>query len=148
MFLLLFEVLLCICGVVRDSWPRSTHGSTTWETEGSVSWVYGPGFVISWFIGGVSVLYDAYTNPYDDDITYLDWIKSGVLISTGLCALAHTLNRAYNFDFGPSWAAAIYMSEKFFELMVLSYFVKAFALRRHTVRRMKAWSERSWSVPY
>lgn len=130
--LVYLALLICLVGVM-DFWPGATHDPSTWKKDSfeTVSGFYGPGVIIAWYLGGVSMLYDANTTPDKFHLVHFDWAKYIGLIVTGLWALGDAVYRALHVDFGPSYAAALYMSDKAFELAVLLYCVKMFGVHRH-----------------
>lgn len=113
-----------------DLLPYTTYPSDTWNDRvEDVSSFYGPGAVVSWFLMAISMLYDANeefkTNP--DGFHY---VKYASIILTSVWALGDAVSRAVRSDFGPSYAAALYMSDKGFELAVLIYTLYMFPVRR------------------
>lgn len=115
-----------------DLLPKHAHPSNLWGDElDSVSGFYGPGVVISWCLMAISMLYDANkvfkTEP--DDFHYL---KYASIIFVSLWALADGVWRALYSDFGPSYAAALYMSDKGFEVATLLYTIHLFPVHRQT----------------
>jgi hypothetical protein len=111
-----------------DLLPQPRHDPNTWTDKlGSVSSYYGPGAVISWCILGMSMLYDANQDAKQGAIHYA---KYTTLILTGVIAAVDAVKRALQSDFGPSYAAALYMSDKSFELATLLYTVYNFPIYR------------------
>lgn len=111
-----------------DLFPRRQHDPDTWNDKiESVSGFYGPGAVISWCIGGMSMLYDANQEPRHGAFHYAKYLT---LILTGVFSVGDTVIRALQSDFGPSYAAALYMSDKSFELATLLYAVHNFPVYR------------------
>jgi hypothetical protein len=93
----------------------------------SVSSFYGPGAVISWCISGMSMLYDANQAAETNNFQYFKYSALGL---TGAFAVCDAVWRALRSDFGPSYAAALYMSDKGFELATLLYTVWHFPVHR------------------
>jgi hypothetical protein len=75
-----------------------------------------------------------------DWITWIGgWLKYAALWFLGLWALIEAIVRALHQDFGPSYAAALYVSDKAFEVATLYYCVKTFGIhRRDKAKRDKA----------
>ena len=113
-----------------DFLPKTRYEPSTWKDDiTTVNGFYGPGALMSWFLTGVSMLYDANKEP--DSFHYFKYFA---VISTGLAALADTIWRALHTDFGPSYAAALYMSDKAFELATLLYCIRYFPIRSGRTR--------------
>lgn len=124
----LFAISICLVGVM-DLLPRQQHGTEMWtERLESVSGFYGPGVTISWCISGISMLYDANQDFKKGGFHYLKYLT---LAFVGAIAVGDAVKRALQKDFGPSYAAALYMSDKSFELATLLYAVYHFPVRRH-----------------
>lgn len=114
-----------------------TRDPSTWGNDSveSVNSFYGPGVIIAWVLGGISMLYDANSKPEKFHLEHFNWAKYTALIGTGLWALGDALYRAkFHVAFGPSYAAPLYMSDKAFELATLLYCVKVFGVHRHKVK--------------
>ncbi|KAF7539691.1 hypothetical protein G7054_g1974 [Neopestalotiopsis clavispora] len=114
-----------------DIIPKKAVGPPTWNDEeiGCVSGFYGPGAILAWLITSLSMLYDANQSPQASPDPF-DWLKYGTTILTCTWALCDAVWRARNSDFGPSYAAALYMSDKGFELGTLLYTVRFFPIHR------------------
>jgi hypothetical protein len=130
-----------------DMFPREQpHPSIFEEKVESVNSLYGPGTLLSWILAAVSLLYDANSSQstfeFDgaDWITWIGgWLKYAALWFLGLWALIEAIVRALHQDFGPSYAAALYVSDKAFEVATLYYCVKTFGIhRRDKAKRDKA----------
>ena len=106
--------------------PQQRHDPAIWKDKlESVSSFYGPGVVISWCISGMSMLYDA-----NGETGGFQWLKHLALGLTGSFAVCDAVWRALRSDFGPSYAAALYMSDKGFELATLLYTVYNFPVHQ------------------
>ncbi|KAF2998675.1 hypothetical protein E8E14_001503 [Neopestalotiopsis sp. 37M] len=118
--------------------PKKTVLSTTWSNEDvrAVSGFYGPGAIFAWLITSVSMLYDANQNP-QAGLGGFDWAKYGATILVGFFALSDAVWRALHLDFGPSHAAALYMSDKGLELGLLLYTVRFFPIHRSVAPRTR-----------
>ena len=127
----LFAISICLVGVM-DFLPREAHDPASWSEElQDVNGFYGPGSIISWCLLGISMLYDAnQVFKQDDNFHYL---KYASLIFSGLWALGDAVWRALRTDFGPSYAAALYMSDKGFELATLLYTLHLFPVHRRQI---------------
>jgi hypothetical protein len=111
-----------------DLLPQQRHDPAIWKDKlESVSSFYGPGVVISWCISGMSMLYDANRAAQTGGFQWLKYLALGL---TGAFAVCDAVWRALRSDFGPSYAAALYMSDKGFELAALLYTVYNFSVRR------------------
>ena len=109
-----------------DLLHQQRHDPAIWKDKlESVSSFYGPGVVISWCISGMSMLYDA--NGETDGFQWLKYLALGL---TGAFAVCDAVWRALRSDFGPSYAAALYMSDKGFELATLLYTVYNFPVHQ------------------
>jgi len=118
---------ICLVGVM-DLHPQQRHDPATWKDQvESVSSFYGPGVVISWCISGMSMLYDANQAAQTGYFPNLKYLALGL---TGAFAVCDAVWRALRNDFGPSYAAALYMSDKGFELATLLYTVWHFPVHR------------------
>lgn len=123
-----------------DLLPRQLYHNDTWAQEfKSVSGFYGPGVVISWFLTSMSMLYDANhifktrpdgTKPDGTRPDGFHYLKYASVIFSSFWALGDTILRALHTDFGPSYAAALYMSDKGFELATLIYTLQLFPIDR------------------
>jgi hypothetical protein len=123
----LFAISICLVGVM-DLLPQQRHDPAIWKDKlESVSSFYGPGVVISWCISGMSMLYDANRAAQTGGFQWLKYLALGL---TGAFAVCDAVWRALRSDFGPSYAAALYMSDKGFELAALLYTVYNFSVRR------------------
>jgi hypothetical protein len=112
-----------------DLLPQQSHDPDTWTDKlESVSSFYGPGAVVSWCMGGMSMLYDANQDSKNGVFHYIKYLA---LIITGCIAAVDAVKRALQSDFGPSYAAALYMSDKSFELALLLYTVYNFPVSRN-----------------
>ncbi len=90
------------------------------------------------------MLYDANQTfkkqkPEPDGFHYF---KYASLIFTGLWALGDAVWRAVRTDFGPSYAAALYMSDKGFELATLLYTIRLFPVSTRRLQRQRPDEER------
>lgn len=112
-----------------DLLPQQRHDPAMWKDKvESVSSFYGPGVIISWCISGMSMLYDANQAAQSGVVfQYLKYLAVGL---TGAFAVCDAVWRALRSDFGPSYAAALYMSDKGFELATLLYTVYNFSVQR------------------
>ena len=114
--------------------PAQAHDPNTWEDKlEKVNGVYGPGAVISWCLFGISMLYDAnqvYKQGPNGAHDGFHYFKYASLIFTSVGALGDAIWRALHMDFGPSYAAALYMSDKGFELATLLYTLQHFPIHR------------------
>lgn len=111
-----------------DLLPQQRHDPEIWKDKlESVSGFYGPGAVISWCITGISMLFDANQASNTGNFQYLKY--SGLFLS-GTFTVGDAVKRALQSDFGPSYAAALYMSDKAFELATLLYAVYHFPVHR------------------
>ena len=115
-----------------DFLPRQAHDPGSWSDNlDDVSGFYGPGAVISWCLLSISMIYDA-NQVFKTEPDNFHYLKYASLIFTGIWALGDTVWRALRTDFGPSYAAALYMSDKGFEVATLLYTVHLFPIhRRH-----------------
>ena len=112
-----------------DLSPQQRQDPDTWTDKlESVSRFYGPGVVISWCISGMSMLYDA---NQASELGGFHRIKYLALALSGTYAVGDAVVRALHSDFGPSYAAALYMSDKSFELALLLYTVYLFPVHRY-----------------
>ena len=83
------------------------------------------------------MLYDA-NQTFKREPDNFHYLKYASLIFSGVWALGATVWRALRTDFGPSYAAALYMSDKGFELATLLYTLHLFPVhRRHSTRTAK-----------
>ncbi|KAF2729774.1 hypothetical protein EJ04DRAFT_580379 [Polyplosphaeria fusca] len=113
-----------------DFLPKQAHDPSTWADElHSVSGFYGPGVVMSWCLMSVSMLYDA-NQAFKTQADGFQYFKYATIVFSSLWALCDAVWRAIHTDFGPSYAAALYMSDKGFELGVLLYMLHLFPIRR------------------
>jgi hypothetical protein len=123
----LLAISICLLGVM-DLLPQQRHDPDTWTDKLElVSGFYGPGAVTSWCIGGISMLYDANQASNNGAFHYAKYLA---LIITGVFSVCDAVKRALQSDFGPSYAAALYMSDKSFELATLLYTVYNFPVYR------------------
>jgi len=113
-----------------DLLPRQAYPPHTWKDDlASVSGFYGPGAVTSWCLTSTSMLYDA-NQIFRAETDPFHYLKYVAIIFSSLWALGDAVWRALRTDFGPSYAAALYMSDKGFELATLIYMVKLFPIYR------------------
>jgi hypothetical protein len=113
-----------------DFLPRQAHNPNTWSDElQSVSGFYGPGVMISWCLMSMSMLYDA-NQVFKQGPDGFHYFKYASLIFSSVWALGDAILRALHTDFGPSYAAALYMSDKGFELATLLYTLHLFPVHR------------------
>jgi hypothetical protein len=113
-----------------DLLPKQAHHTSTWSEElHSVSGFYGPGVVISWCLMSMSMLYDA-NQVFKTEPDGFHYFKYASIIFASLWALGDAVWRALRTDFGPSYAAALYMSDKGFELATLLYTLHLFPVHR------------------
>jgi hypothetical protein len=128
----LSAISICLVGVM-DLLPHPRHDPDTWTDKlESVSGYYGPGEVISWCIFGMSMLYDANQDAKQGAVHYVKYLT---LIIPGVFAAVDAVKRALQSDFGPSYAAALYVSDKSFELATLLYTVYNFPVARDGAAR-------------
>ena len=125
----LFAISICLVGVM-DFLPQNHHSPKVWHDKlESVSGFYGPGVVWSWCLSSMSMLYDA-NEVFKSDLDGFHYLKYATLILTGIAALIDAVWRALHTDFGPSYAAALYMSDKAFEVAVLLWTIYLFPIYR------------------
>ena len=124
----LFAISICLVGVM-DFLPQRSYDPSIWSDKlEDVSGFYGPGSIISWCLLSVSMLYDA--NQVFKQADNFHYFKYASLIFSGVFALGDAVRRALRTDFGPSYAAALYMSDKAFELATLLYTLNLFPVDR------------------
>lgn len=110
--------------------PKEARHTKTWNEElHSVSGLYGPGVVISWCLMSMSMLYDA-NQTFKTEPDGFHYFKYASIIFSSLWALGDAVWRALRTDFGPSYAAALYLSDKGFELATLLYTLHLFPIHR------------------
>ena len=110
------------------------HDEDTWnETLETVNGFYGPGVILSWCLMSISMLFDA-NQVFKQEPDSFHYFKYASLIFPGVWALGDAVWRALHTDFGPSYGAALYMSDKGFELAVLLYTLNLFPIyRQHPI---------------
>lgn len=130
----LFTISICLVGVM-DFLPKRVHHLNTWSEElHSVSGFYGPGVVIAWCLMSMSMLYDA-NQVFKTKSNGFHYFKYATILFWGVWALGDAIWRALHTDFGPSYAAALYMSDKGFELGTLLYTLYLFPVHRRLPRQ-------------
>jgi hypothetical protein len=108
-----------------DVLAATPYDPSTWtEKIKDVSSWYGPGAFYSWFLTWCSFLYDAH---HDYNNFHLG--KYGVLFVSSAAPVIDTVWRAHKLDFGPSWAAATYWSDKAFQFALLFYCLCTFPIK-------------------
>lgn len=113
-----------------DLLPHHRYDPATWHDKlEDVSGFYGPGATLAWFVGAISMVYDA-NFAYKTNADGFQYLKYAGVIFTSVAALCDAVRRALHADFGPSYAAALYMSDKGFELATLLYAVALFPISR------------------
>lgn len=132
-------VLICLGGTMRHFTLGEQDLSESEHTLSSVSSLYGPGNIVTWYLSGISLLYDINTLPEASSSKaggFLEafkasaiWSRYLFLVSLGAWAVIESLYRGLKQDFGPSYATAVYMSDKAFELTTLYWFVKMYPIR-------------------
>jgi hypothetical protein len=114
------------------------ENSPKWDEEfNHVSSFYGPGAIISWFILAISMLYDA-NQAFKTQSDWFHVAKYGALGIMAIVALGDATWRGLKADFGPKYAAALYMSDKGVELAVLLYTLSMFPMERRPKQRATA----------
>ncbi|KAI4181108.1 MAG: hypothetical protein LQ346_006860, partial [Caloplaca aetnensis] len=130
----LFAISICLVGVM-DFLPQETHDPGTWSDKlHDVSSFYGPGAILSWCLMSISMLYDA-NQVFKQEPDRFHYLKYASVVFTGIWALGDAVWRALRTDFGPSYAAALYMSDKAFELATLLYTLHLFPVHRRDSSR-------------
>jgi hypothetical protein len=132
-------VLICLGGTMHHFTPGEQDLSESEHTLSSVSSLYGPGNIVAWYLSGISLLYDINASPeafsskangFLETLKKLAiWSRFLFLVGLGTWAVSESLFRGLKQDFGPSYATAVYMSDKAFELTTLYWFVKMYPIR-------------------
>jgi hypothetical protein len=132
-------VLICLGGTMRHFTLGEQDRSESEHTLSSVSHLYGPGTIVTWYLSGISLLYDINASPKAfafetggilEALKKLAvWLRFILLVCLGTWAVIESLVRGLRQDFGPSYATAVYMSDKAFELTTLYWFVKMYPIQ-------------------
>jgi hypothetical protein len=132
-------VLICLGGTMRHFTLGEQDLSESEHTLSSVSHLYGPGNIVAWYFSGISLLYDINASPEAFSLKAAGilealkklaiWSRFLLLVCLGTWAVIESLFRGLKQDFGPSYATAVYMSDKAFELTTLYWFVKMYPIQ-------------------
>lgn len=137
--MVLIAISICFFGVMNlplGSSERHEDMDETWDNElQHISSYYGPGAIISWFIVGISMLYDA-NQAFKTGSDWFQITKYGMIAFVGIVAWGDSTWRATHGDFGPQYAAGLYMFDKSLELAVLLYTLAMFPMARQPTYQM------------